>query len=108
MAIGLVAGAAAGGLLLLSNPDPCNDDSYQDALGFASQAVLLGQQAPLSEPSDALTQWRRADVMWEVAIERLEEVRSCSDFFEPAQQRMESYANNRQQVQQEILELGEG
>lgn len=108
MGIGLVAGAATGGVLLLLNPDFCGDASYQEALTFAEEAVFLGQQAPASEPSDAQTQWRRADVMWEVAIGRLEQVRACSEFFEPAQERLESYANNREQVQQRILELGEG
>ncbi|MGK7913577.1 MAG: hypothetical protein AB4050_19155 [Synechococcus sp.] len=108
MGIGLVAGAATGVVLLLLNPDPCGDASYQEALTFAQEAVFLGRQAPTaSESSDALTQWRRADAMWGVAIERLGEVRSCSEFYDPAQERLESYADNRQQVQQQILNLGE-
>lgn len=109
MGIGLVAGAATGGVLLLLNPDFCGDASYQEALTFAEEAVFLGRQAPNApEPIDELTQWRRADVMWQVAIERLEKVRTCSDFFEPAQERLDTYANNREQVQQKILDLGEG
>ncbi|MEL7475816.1 MAG: hypothetical protein AAGJ55_06250, partial [Cyanobacteria bacterium J06555_12] len=105
--LGRIEKLAAGAHLF--NPDLCGDASYQEALTFAEEAVFLGRQAPTAaEPSDALTQWRRADVMWDVAIGRLEQVRACSEFFDPAQERLESYANNREQVQQRILELSEG
>ena len=103
--MGFAAGAAAGFLYLAFDPDLCNDASYQRALDLASNAVVLGQQAPLSEPEDALAQWQRADSLWEISLDYLGEVRSCSDFYEPAQERLESYEANRAVVQNEIANL---
>lgn len=106
MGIGLVAGIATGGIVLFV-ADPCNDASYQQALQLATEAVVLGKQAPLSDSSDALAQWQRAESLWEISLDRLGRVRACSEFFEPAQERLETYAQNRQLVQREIDRLNE-
>ena len=104
MAIGLVLGATTGALFL-SSSDPCNDDSYRQALTLATEAVEIGRQAPSASSADALGQWVYAEALWTQALTNLEEVQDCSEFIDEAQERLSSYANNRERVQQEIVKL---
>lgn len=104
MAIGLVAGILSGVAVGFAT-DPCNDASYRRALEQATQAVAIGKQAPNLNQTEALIQWQQADLLWESALTHLARVRDCSDNRDGAQQRLESYARNRQLVQQEIAKL---
>ena len=105
-AIGLVLGATTGGVLL-SFSDRCNDSAYHHALSLATEAVEIGRQAPSASPTDALGQWMQAEALWTQALTSLEEVEECSEFFDGTQERLSSYATNRELVQQEIVKLSD-
>ncbi|WP_038025792.1 hypothetical protein [Synechococcus sp. PCC 7336] len=104
LAIGLVLGGAIGAVTVGAIA-PCESPAFGRALSRASEAVAIGQQAPQLEPSEALREWRMAEQLWSEALADLALVRRCSQNYDAARERLDSYERYRQQVEREMAKL---
>jgi hypothetical protein len=98
---GLIAGILLAGALGIG-ADRCGDRAYNTALQQAEQAVIYGKQAPKLSGTAEVATWTEAARSWDEAIENLEQVQVCSKNYYAAQERLATYADNREQIQERL------